>query len=91
MGLFTPSQVERELKERVEQYKPLWDKNGVIQFKNNNVAILKRSLGQQVEFIIAFDDLTKEGFELKVVDEGKSGGANGLTGGINSFYYFQKL
>lgn len=82
-----------ELKERIEQYKPSWDKNGVIQYKNEHIAILQRMWGQQVEFIIAFDDLTKEGYRCIAHDEGKQGGqaSGGLTGGVNSYFYFQKM
>jgi len=47
----------------------------------------------QVEFIIAFDGLTKEGYRLMAVDEGKSGGdsSGGFTGGVNSCFYFQNM
>jgi hypothetical protein len=38
------------------------------------IAILQRAFGVQVEFIIAFDDLTKEGYRLMVIDEGKTAG-----------------
>jgi predicted nucleic acid-binding Zn-ribbon protein len=77
-----------DLRTRVEKYKPMWDKDGVIQFKSDHVAILQRKLGMQVEFIIAFEDLTKEGYELKAVDEGTE---SSYSKGVNSFYYFQKF
>lgn len=79
-----------ELKERIERYKPFWDKGGVIQFKNERIAILRRTFGLQVEFIIAFDDLTKEGYRLMVHDEGKEAKDSVLSGGIDSYFYFQK-
>ena len=46
-----------------------------------------------VEFIIAFDDLTREGYRLKGIDEGKSDGdsSGGFTGGVNSYYYFENM
>ena len=84
------NQQRRQLASRVDDYKPLWDKNGIIQFKNEQIAILKRAIGVQVEFIIAFDDLTKEGYRLIVIDEGKETGMGGLGGGISSYFYFQK-
>ena len=84
------NQQPRPLSSRVDDYKPLWDKRGVIQFKNEQIAILKRAIGAQVEFIIAFDDLTKEGYRLMVIDEGKETGMGGLGGGISSYFYFQK-
>jgi predicted amidophosphoribosyltransferase len=33
------------LRNRVERYKPMWDKDGVIQFKSDHIAILQRKLG----------------------------------------------
>ncbi len=45
-----------DLKERSKEYKKHWDKRGVIQFKNERFAILQRAWGDQVEFIVAFDD-----------------------------------
>lgn len=73
-------------------YKEQWDKNGIVQFKNERIAILQRAWGMQVQFIVAYDQLTKEGYELKAIDEGKTGGqaSGGFTGGVNSYYYFQK-
>jgi hypothetical protein len=84
------SEHTKQLLARTPEYKKQWDKNGVIQFKNDRVAILQRHYGAQVEFIIAFDDLTAEGYELKAIDEGKTGDSQGLSGGINSYFYFQK-
>ena len=78
------------LQSKITEYKLMWDKNGVIQFKNERMAILQRRWGMQVEFIVAFDDVTREGYELKAVDEGKTAGES-YTGGQNSFYYFQKI
>jgi len=76
-----------------DQYKAQWDKNGVVQFKNESIAILQRMFGQQVQFLVAFDQITKEGYRLMAIDEGKTGGqaSGGFTGGVNSYYYFQKI
>ena len=83
----------KSLRERVDDFKPAWDKNGVIQYLTEHIAILQRTWGMQVEFIIAFDDLTREGYRLMAIDEGKSGGnsSGGFTGGVNSFFYFQRM
>ena len=83
----------QNLRQRIEEYKPAWDKDGVIQYKTEHIAILQRTWGMQVEFIIAFDDLTKEGYRLMAIDEGKSGGdsSGGFTGGVNAYFYFQNM
>jgi len=76
-----------------DKFKREWDKNGTVQFKNERIAILQRSFGRQVQFLVAYDRLTKEGYRLMAIDEGKTGGqaSGGLTGGVNSYYYFQKM
>lgn len=82
----------QKLSSRTPEYKARWNKNGVIQFKNERIAILQRMWGAQVEFIIAYDDLTNEGYRCIAHDEGKEGGSGlGATGGINSYFYFQKM
>jgi len=80
-----------ELSTRSAEYKQKWNKNGIIQFKNERIAILKRAIGSQVEFIVAYDDLTKEGYRLMSIDEGMQAQGAGVTGGVNAFFYFQKM
>ena len=43
----------RQLLARIPEYKKQWDKNGIIQFKNERIALLQRHYGAEVEFIIA--------------------------------------
>ncbi len=97
MGLFDRDELSKtaknEKKERFENireragtYKKFWDKNGVIQYKTEHIAILHRTVGLQIQFIVAFDDLTKEGYRLMAHDDNMGAG----TGGINSYFYFQK-
>jgi len=47
--------------------------------------------GAQVEFIIAYDDLTAEGYRLMAIDEGKQASSGGISGGVNAYFYFQKM
>ncbi len=61
-----------KLRTRTDDYKKDWNKRGIIQFKNERIAILQRVWGSQVEFIAAFDDLTKEGYRCIAHDEGKA-------------------
>lgn len=53
--------------------------NVVIQFKNENIAILQKSIERNDEFISAFDSLTKEGYRLMSIGDG------------NSYFYFQRV
>ena len=76
-----------------DQTKEQWDKNGVVQYKDEALAILQRMWGQQVQFIVACSQLSKEGYRLMAIDEGKEGGqsSGGFTGGVNAYFYFQKI
>jgi len=83
-----------DLIERNAEYKEYWDKNGVIVFKNERIAILKRFQTAVVEFIIAYDDLTKEGYRLMTHHEGTRWNASGkfeASGGETTYFYFQKM
>ena len=84
----------KDLIERNAEYKEYWDKNGVIIFKNERIAILKRVQTGVVEFIIAYDDLTKEGYRLMTHHEGPRWNASGkfeVSGGETTYFYFQKM
>jgi hypothetical protein len=76
-----------------DQTKSQWEKNGVVQYKDTGLVILQRMWGQQVQFIVACSQVTKEGYRLVAIDEGKSGGqaSGGFTGGVNAYFYFQKM
>ena len=77
--------------QRHNEFKAMWQKGRVVQFKNDKIAILMRAHASQVQFIVAFDQVTREGFRLMAIDEGKEAAAGGFTGGVSSYYYFQKM
>lgn len=89
----TLAQLKQFIGLKHDQYKAQWDKSGIVQFKSEHVAILQRMWGSQVQFIVAYDQLTKEGYRLMAIDEGKTGGqaSGGFTGGVNAYFYFQKM
>ena len=76
---------------RHDEFKKNWQKNRVVQFKNDKIAILMRAHASQVQFIVAFDQVTREGFRLMAIDEGKEVQAGNFGGGTSSYYYFQKM
>ena len=87
----TADDLSRLIKSRHDKVKAKWNKNGVIQFKDEYVAILQRTWGAQVQFIIAYSQLTHEGYRLMAIDEGKTGNTGGFGGGVNAYFYFQKM
>jgi hypothetical protein len=84
-------QVLQDLSERAKSYKPRWDKNGVIQFKSEYICILQRKWRSQVEFIVAFEDLTRDGYRLMAIDSAGKSSDDIVPAGTESYYYFQKM
>jgi hypothetical protein len=83
--------VLKDLSERAKSYKPRWDKNGVIQFKSEYICILQKKWRSQVEFIVAFEDLTREGYRLMAIDSAGKSSDDIVPSGTESYYYFQKM
>jgi hypothetical protein len=82
--------LDNDLTRRSEAAKSNWNKSGVYVWKSTNTAVLQKVTGRQVQFYLAFEDLTQQGFVLKAQDEGREGSSGGFSGGMNSFYFFQK-
>ena len=74
-----------------DQTKSQWDQHGVVQYKDDKLAILKRVVGQQVQFIVACSKVTEEGYRLMSIDEGMTAQGSGFTGGASAYFYFQKM
>ena len=87
----TSAELTRLTESRHNQTKSQWNKNGIIQFKDEAIAILERRWGSQVQFIVACSQVTKEGYRLMAIDEGKEGSSGGFSGGVNAYFYFQKM
>jgi len=85
------TQMKQLIASKHDQTKAQWEKNGVVQFKDEGIAILQRMWGSQVQFIVACSQVTKEGYRLMAIDEGKEGSSGGFSGGVNAYFYFQKM
>ena len=91
MATISADQLRALTSSRHDEFKAQWDKNGLVQFKNDKIAILKRMVGQQVQFIVAYDKITEEGYRLMAIDEGITAQGSGFTGGATAYFYFQKM
>lgn len=85
------AQMKQLMSSKHDQTKAQWDKNGIVQFKDEGIVILQRMWGSQVQFLIACSQVTKEGYRLMAIDEGKTGSSGGFSGGVNAYFYFQKM
>ena len=79
----TSDQLKKLIDSEHDLYKSEWDKKNVVQFKNERIAILENKHGNQVQFIVAFDQVTKEGYSLMGVSTPQDAGV--------SHFYFQKM
>ena len=80
-----------ELEKIENEFKGKWNKNGVIEYKDEYCAILQRLPGARVQFLMAYSDLTREGYRLMAEDEGGSINAAFVKMGVNAYFYFQKI
>jgi hypothetical protein len=91
MTTISADQLRALTSSRHNEFKAQWDKAGLVQFKNDKIAILKRMVGQQVQFIVAYDKVTEEGYRLMAIDEGMTAQGSGFSGGASAYFYFQKM
>ena len=91
MATISADQLRALTSSRHDEFKAQWDKNGLVQFKNDKIVILKRMVGQQVQFIVAYDKITEEGYRLMAIDEGMTAQGSGFSGGASAYFYFQKM
>lgn len=80
-----------ELKKIEDGFKGKWNKNGVIEYKDEYCAILQRLPRARVQFLKAYSDLTREGYRLMAQDEGGSIHTGIISAGVNAYFYFQKI
>ena len=92
--VMTAAQLKALVDTEQNLYKFQWDKKNVVQFKNERIAILKNEQNKQVQFIVAFDQVLKEGYVLIGTADSQDASSNimkGMGGGSNSvMFYFQK-
>ena len=90
----TADQLKEIIATEHDRFKATWDKKGTIVYKNERIAILKAENGKVVQFLVAFDQVTKEGYRLMGSGIGLDSVSQwtGLAGGSNTTYlYFQKM
>ena len=91
----TADQLKEIIATEHDRFKATWDKKGTIVYKNERIAILKAENGKVVQFLVAFDQVTKEGYRLMgsgIGLDAQSTGLAGLGGTSNTTYlYFQRM
>jgi len=80
---------QKENKQRFDQIEKRFDKYGTIRYKDEYCAIVKKI--DDLSFIMAFSDLTREGYRLMAQDEGGQFHLGIASVGAGSYYFFQKI
>ena len=90
----TADQLDDIIATEHDRFKDACDKKGTIVYKNERIAILKASTEKFERFLVAFDQVTKEGYRLMSSDIGLDSVSQwtGLAGTQNATYlYFQRM
>ena len=95
------SALKKELDEEVQENKKqligkaksirkLWKNKEVVQLKTDAIAVLFKKRGYEDEFFTEFDNLTKEGYQMVLMEPVKAIDAGPIDIQIGYYYYFQK-
>ena len=90
----TADQLDDIIATEHDRFKDACDKKGTIVYKNERIAILKASTEKFERFLVAFDQVTKEGYRLMGSGIGLDSVSQwtGLAGTRNATYlYFQRM
>jgi len=90
----TADQLKEIIATEHDRFKATWDKKGTIVYKNERIVVLKAENGKVGQFLVAFDQVTKEGYRLMGSGIGLDTISQwtGLAGTSNTTYlYFQRM
>ncbi len=74
---------------QAHRIKNLWKSKEVVQLKTDAIAVLFKKKGYEDKFIVEFEKITKEGYQMMLMEPVKAIDAGPLDIQIGNFYYFQ--
>ena len=80
---------KKQLVGQAHRLKNLWKSKEVVQLKTDAVAVLFKKKGYEEKFFEEFNKITKEGFQLVLMEPFKAIDAGPIDIQIGNFYYFQ--
>ena len=75
---------------KAKSIKKLWKNKEIVQLKIDTIAVLFKKCGYEDEFFTEFDNLTKEGYQMVLMEPVKAIDAGPIDIQIGNYYYFQK-
>ncbi len=80
---------KKQLVGQAHRLKNLWKSKEVVQLKTDAVAVLFKKKGYEEKFMDEFNKITKEGYQLVLMEPFKAIDAGPIDIQIGNFYYFQ--
>jgi len=80
---------KKQIVGQAHRLKNLWKSKEVVQLKTDAVVILFKKKGYEEKFMDEFNKITKEGYQLVLMEPFKAIDAGPIDIQIGSFYYFQ--
>jgi len=80
---------KKQLVGQAQRLKNLWKSKEIVQLKTDAIAVLFKKKGYEEKFFQEFNKITKEGFQLMLMEPFKAIDAGPIDIQIGNFYYFQ--
>ncbi len=74
---------------QAHRMKKLWKSKEIVQLKTDAIAVLFKKKGYEEKFFEEFNKITKEGFQMMLMEPVKAIDAGPIDMQIGSYYYFQ--
>ena len=81
---------EKQIIGKAKSIRKLWKNKQIVQLKTDAIAVLFKKRGYEDEFFTEFDVLTKEGYQMVLMEPVKAIDAGPIDIQIGNYYYFQK-
>ncbi len=80
---------KKQIVGQAHRLKNLWKSKEIVQLKTDAIAVLFKKKGYEEKFFEEFNKITKEGFQLMLMEPFKAIDAGPIDIQIGNFYYFQ--
>ena len=80
---------KKQIVGQAHRLKNLWKSKEVLQLKTDAIAVLFKKKGYEEKFIEEFNKITKEGYQMMLMEPFKAIDAGPIDIQIGNFYYFQ--
>ena len=72
-----------------QRIKKLWRSKEIVHLKTDAIAVLYKKRGYEDKFLVEFEKITKEGYQMVLMEAVKAIDAGPMDIQIGTYYYFQ--